>query len=256
MQLLVIEENIDKLVSLAIEAGDAILDVCNTNFDVKLKSDKSPVTEADERAEEIILKGLAKISPETPVIAEESFSAGERPDVGGGLFWLVDALDGTRAFVKNLDEYTVNIALVYNQVPVLGVVHAPAIKRTFWGSKGGAFCKNDTSKKRMIKTRPFPKDGITVVTSRSQRIEERKFLDRYLLKNVLCIGSSLKLCMIAAGEADMYPRFGPTSEWDIAAGHAILSAAGGTLTNIDGSPFLYGKKNILNPHFVAKGQSI
>jgi len=247
-------EEINALIGLAKKAGDTILEIFQTKFKIREKIDRSPVTEADERAENIILTGLAEFAPDIPALGEESYSAGIRPDISGGTFWLIDALDGTKAFVDKCDEFTVNIALIERGIPIFGVVHAPAISRTFWGSKFGAFCKDLSSPVRSITTRNPPREGLTVVTSHAHRNGEDEFLAKYKVKNTLNIGSSLKICLIAAGEADIYPRLGPTSEWDIAAGHAILIAAGGSITQIDGSPFLYGKKNILNPFFVAKGK--
>ena len=249
----------DKLIKLLIElaknAGDKILEFYKTDFQIREKMDKSLVTEADEKAEAIILNGLAKLTPKIPVIGEESYAAGIRQDISGGLFWLVDALDGTKEFVNERDEFTVNMALIERGVAIFGIVHAPAIDQTFWGDSFGAFIKDKKIIKR-ITTRNAPKEGLTVVSSRSHRDEENTLLEDYNIKNIINIGSSLKLCFIAAGLADLYPRLGPTSEWDIAAGHAILTAAGGSLTQIDGSPFLYGKETVLNPSFIAKGNEI
>jgi len=245
---------VGRLLDLAIEAGDAILEIYHTDFDVRSKADASPVTEADEKAEAIILAGLAKLAPDIPAIGEEAFTAGHRPDISGGVFWLVDALDGTKEFVNKRDEFTVNIALIENGLPIFGIVHAPAISKTFCGGPFGAFSQQQGEDKTPIAARAPADDGIVVVASRSHRAGEEEFLADYTVKNIINSGSSLKICLIAAGEADLYPRLGPTSEWDIAAGHAVLAAAGGSLTQIDGSPFLYGKENILNPHFIAKGR--
>ncbi len=244
---------IKNLLALSIEAGNAILEIYHTDFDVRTKADTSPVTEADEKAEAIILAGLAELAPDVPAIGEEAYTAGVRPDISGGVFWLVDALDGTKEFVNKRDEFTVNIALIENGAPLFGIVHAPAISKTFWGGSFGAFCQNLGAEKKSIKARLPAKDGVVVVASRSHRSGEEEFLKDYTVKDVINSGSSLKICLIAAGEADLYPRLGPTSEWDIAAGHAVLVAAGGSITQIDGTPFVYGKENILNPHFIAKG---
>ena len=246
-------EIIKSLIDLSLDAGEKILEFYKTDIKVREKIDKSLVTEADERAEKIILQGLAKLTPQIPAIGEEAYSAGTRHNISKGLFWLVDALDGTKEFVNKRREFTVNIALIHNGKAIFGIVHAPAIARTFWGGPFGAFSKNKKTTKK-ISTRKAPKEGITVVSSRSHRDGENNLLTNYNVKNIINIGSSLKLCLIAAGEADLYPRLGPTSEWDTAAGHAILTAAGGTLTQINGSPFLYGKDSILNPSFIAKGQ--
>ena len=254
MPLTFTDDLIESLLDLSIEAGDAILEIYHTDFDVRSKDDSSPVTEADEKAEAIILAGLAELAPSIPAIGEEAYTAGSRPDISGGTFWLVDALDGTKEFVNKRDEFTVNIALIENGVPTFGIVHAPAISKTYWGGSFGAFCLEGKGIKRSIEARQPAEDGIVVVASRSHRAGEEEFLKDYVVKSVVNSGSSLKLCLIAAGEADLYPRLGPTSEWDIAAGHAVLAAAGGSITQIDGAPFVYGKDNILNPHFIAKGR--
>ena len=247
------DHSIKLLLKLAKEAGDKILEFYQTDLQVREKIDKSPVTEADKKAESIILEGLAQFTPNIPVIGEESYSAGKSSSRSKNKFWLVDALDGTKEFINKRDEFTVNIALIENGIAVLGIVHAPALRKTFWGRKFDAFCEDENNKIKKISARSAPKHGITVVSSRSHRDEEKNYLSKYKIKNTMYLGSSLKLCLIAAGEADLYPRFGPTSEWDIAAGHAVLTAAGGSLTQIDGSPFLYGKDNILNPFFIAQG---
>ena len=247
------DDTIKSLLDLAKDAGDKILEYYYTDIQVRQKIDTSPVTEADEKAEDIILKGLAKFTPQIPAIGEESYSAGKRQNINNGVFWLVDALDGTKEFINKRAEFTVNIALINDGISIFGIVHAPALARTFWGSALGAFHKDKEGHIKKITTRTTPKDGITVVSSRSHREGEEDLLVDYKVKNTINLGSSLKLCLIAAGEADLYPRHGPTSEWDIAAGHAILTAAGGSLTQIDGSPFLYGKDTILNPSFIAQG---
>jgi 3'(2'), 5'-bisphosphate nucleotidase len=170
------------------------------------------------------------------------------------VFWLVDALDGTKEFVNKRDEFTVNIALIENGEPIFGIVYAPAIAKSFWGGDFGAYAQDADGEQRAISARVPAADGIVVVASRSHRAGEEEFLADYTVKEIINSGSSLKICLIAAGEADLYPRLGPTSEWDIAAGHAVLSAAGGSITQIDGAPFVYGKDNIRNPHFLAKGR--
>ncbi|MAI11606.1 MAG: 3'(2'),5'-bisphosphate nucleotidase [Rhodospirillaceae bacterium TMED167] len=242
-------------VAVARAAGDVIMEIYNTDFDVHSKDDGSPVTEADEKGEALIRARLKNAYPDIPFIGEEAYSAGYKPLVDGGLFWLVDALDGTKEFIHKRGEFTVNIALIDAGVPVFGVVHAPAKKRTFWGAHShGAFAAEGKSAPRGITTRTPNADGLVVVASRSHRYGEDEFLKQFTIKETVTSGSSLKFCLVAAGEADMYPRMGPTSEWDTAAGHAVLLAAGGQMTQIDGSPFVYGKDDILNPHFIAQGQ--
>ena len=256
MSFSVTKEMMAFAVATAQEAGEAIMEIYNTNFDVRSKDDDSPVTEADEKGETLIRTRLEKAYPEIPFIGEEAYAAGHKPAVDGGLFWLVDALDGTKEFINKRGEFTVNIALIDAGVPVFGVVHAPAKKRTFWGGRShGAFAANGGSDPREITTRTPKPDGLVVVTSRSHRSGEDEYLKQFTIKDTLTTGSSLKFCLIAAGEADLYPRMGPTSEWDTAAGHAVLLAAGGQMTQFDGSPFVYGKDDIRNPHFIAQGQT-
>ncbi|ATE62677.1 3'(2'),5'-bisphosphate nucleotidase [Thauera sinica] len=228
--------------------------VYETDFTVRGKDDASPVTEADERAEALIVPALDALLPGVPVVAEEAFAAGRIPSVAER-FWLVDPLDGTKEFISRNGEFTVNIALVENGEPVLGLVHAPALKKTFAGAAGcGAFIENCIGR-RPIKCRRPPLEGLTVVASRSHG--DAAALDAFLagrkVAQLKSAGSSLKLCLIAAGEADLYPRLGRTMEWDIAAGHAVLTAAGGSVTRLDGSRLTYGKPGFDNPHFAAEG---
>jgi 3'(2'), 5'-bisphosphate nucleotidase len=247
---------LEQIIEVTHLAGAAILEIYATDFDVAKKSDASPVTAADENAEAIILKALAKIAPDIPVISEEAASAGHIPDVGNR-FWLVDPLDGTKEFISKNGEFTVNIALIENHKPVLGVVLAPALNRLFAGVVGeGAFIE-DANGRRAIKCRKEPAEGLTVVSSRSHG--DAAALDAFLagrkVASSVNAGSSLKLCLIATGEADMYPRLGRTMEWDIAAGHAVLSAAGGYVKTLEGKELGYGKDGLDNPHFVATGAS-
>ena len=243
------------VVRIAQAAAQVILDVYATDFAVRGKTDASPVTEADERAEAVIVAALHALAPEVPVVAEEAVAGGATPQVGDW-FWLVDPLDGTKEFISRNGEFTVNVALVENGTPVLGVVLAPALGRLFAGVVGkGAFIEDEQGR-RSIGCRAEPAEGLTVVASRSHG--DASALDAFLagrrvasLKNA---GSSLKLCLVAAGEADIYPRLGRTMEWDIAAGHAVLAAAGGSVTDLAGQPLGYGKPGFDNPHFVASGK--
>jgi 3'(2'), 5'-bisphosphate nucleotidase len=236
-------------------AGEAILAVYRTDFEVERKADESPVTQADLDAERIILDALRRITPAIPVIAEEEMSAGRVPDVGDR-FWLVDPLDGTREFLSRNGEFTVNIALVENRRPILGVVHAPAQDLTFTGVlPGRATGREGDSPAQAIAVRKPPEDGVVVIASRRHgSAEEREdFLrGRAVARRITC-GSSLKFCLVARGDADVYPRFGPTMEWDTAAGHAVLAAAGGCITTTDGKAFLYRKPGFENPDFIAWG---
>ncbi|HEY8555398.1 MAG TPA: 3'(2'),5'-bisphosphate nucleotidase CysQ [Burkholderiales bacterium] len=245
---------LERLLPIARAAGERILEVYATDFAVAEKQDESPVTAADERAEAVILPALAELTPDIPVVAEEAVAAGRVPQVGAR-FWLVDPLDGTKEFIKRNGEFTVNIALIENGEPTLGVVLAPALQRLYAGSReGGAFVE-DAAGRRRIACRKVPPEGLTVVASRSHGDTEA--LDRYLAGRKVAAqtsaGSSLKFCLVAAGEADLYPRFGRTMEWDTAAGHAVLAAAGGRVTTLDGKDLGYGKPGFENPHFIARG---
>jgi 3'(2'), 5'-bisphosphate nucleotidase len=249
-------ELLNRLAQASEEAGRAILSVYASDFTVEKKGDDSPVTEADEAAERILLAALANITPDIPVISEEATAKGKAPDFGTGRFWLVDPLDGTKEFVKRSGEFTVNVGLIENQKPVLGVVHLPVLGLTYVGGPQGAFRSETSGPLRRISTRDVPKEGLTVLASRSHGDSKR--LETFLTgRKVAAIGnsgSSLKFCRVAEGLADVYPRFGPTSEWDTAAGHAILAAAGGRVEQFDGSPLLYAKPSLLNPDFVAWGK--
>lgn len=245
---------LDRLLPIVRDAGELIMTIYRSDFSVRGKADQSPVTEADERAEALILPALAALLPGTPIVAEEAVAAGKVPSVGER-FWLVDPLDGTKEFISRNGEFTVNIALIENGRPTLGVVLAPALDRLFAGAVGhGAFIE-DANGRRPIAVRAVPEAGLTVVASRSHG--DAAALDAFLAGRQVAelrgAGSSLKICLIAAGEADLYPRLGRTMEWDIAAGHAVLAAAGGQLTRIDGTPLRYGKPDFANPHFVAAG---
>lgn len=245
---------LEHLLPIVHAAGDIVMSVYATDFSVRGKDDASPVTEADERAEANIVPALHALLPAVPVVAEEAVAAGSMPTVGR-CFWLVDPLDGTKEFISRNGEFTVNIALVEDGRPIIGVVFAPALGRLFGGAVGSGAFVEDAAGRRPIRCRRPPAEGLTVVASRSHG--DAAALDAFLagrrvaeLKNA---GSSLKLCLIAAGEADLYPRLGRTMEWDIAAGHAVLAAAGGHLSAIDGTDLAYGKPGFDNPHFVARG---
>jgi 3'(2'), 5'-bisphosphate nucleotidase len=247
-------EMLDQITRIARAAGDAILGVYVTDFKVQDKADATPVTEADKRAEACILEALAALTPDIPVVSEEAAAAGRIPRVGER-FWLVDPLDGTREFVSRNGEFTVNIALIEHGQPTLGVVLAPALGRVFGGARGlGAFAE-DRGLKRSIACRRPPAEGLTVVSSRSHG--DREALEAFLagrrIASSAFAGSSLKFCLVAAGEADLYPRLGRTMEWDTAAGHAVLVAAGGSVVQISGEDLTYGKPGFANPHFIAMG---
>jgi 3'(2'), 5'-bisphosphate nucleotidase len=247
------------MVSAAIEAGRAACAIYQGEFKVQTKQDESPVTAADHAAEAIILARLAAAAPEIPIVAEEQVAAGRVPETGRA-FFLVDPLDGTKEFIQRRGDFTVNIALVRERAPVLGVVYAPAKSQLYAGDVEArhAFCSaqpvNDevTAARSTIHVRTPPAVGLTVVASRSHlNAETDQYLRRLKTSQLVSVGSSLKFCLVASGEADVYPRLGPTMEWDTAAGHAVLAAAGGTVINLDSTPFRYGKPEFRNPSFIA-----
>ncbi len=250
------DEILERLIPIVRAAGDIVMDVYDSDFAVRGKEDASPVTEADERAEALIIPALEALLPGVPIVAEEAVAAGRIPEVGER-FWLVDPLDGTKEFIGRNGEFTVNIALVEHGAPVLGVVLAPALGRLFAGAVGDGVFIEEAFGRRPIRCRRPPPEGLTVVASRSHG--DAAALDAFLagrpVAAVRSAGSSLKLCLIAAGEADLYPRLGRTMEWDIAAGHAVLAAAGGGIATLSGAPLAYGKPGFDNPHFVAHGRN-
>ncbi len=251
----------DACTIFAREAAVEIMRIYAGDHGARDKADRSPVTDADEAAEKIIVKGLRALTPGVIVVAEEEMAAGRVPgDVEGKAFWLVDPLDGTKEFIKKNGEFTVNIALIVDRRPVLGVMLAP-VPDTLW--RGGEGLPADKSQDggpfMHIQTRVPPPGGLTAFASRSTAIYSD--LDIWFGNNGLTVaerkqaGSSLKFSLIAEGVADIYPRFGPTCEWDIAAGHAILDSAGGEIVTTDGGPLLYGKPKFLNPHFIARSKA-
>ena len=228
-------------------------------IEVRHKADASPVTEADEAAEAFILAALHKLTPNIPTVSEEAMAAGASPDVSGGRFWLVDPLDGTKEFLSRNNEFTVNIALVEDGTPVAGVVHAPALAMTWAGAGAGSATYSETDQPPMaVAARRIPADGAVVVASRrhGDLTQRADFLADIVIKEQVQAGSSLKFCLVATGKADLYPRFGRTMEWDTAAGHAVLLAAGGSVVRADdGAPLTYGKPGFENPHFIARGKT-
>ena len=242
---------------LARRAGAVIMDVYAQDFEVIQKADNSPVTLADQQAEAIILPELAKLTPGITIIAEEEAAAGRLPHLTGGTFWLVDPLDGTKEFIKRNGEFTVNIGLIENGIPVAGVVYAPAIDRLWSGAEPGtaSVVSADGSRHAIACRRP-PAHGAVIVTSRSHNKPEnlQRWMEPYAGAIMDFAGSSLKFCRVAEGVADFYPRFGPTCEWDIGAAHAVLRAAGGEIVLFDGQPMAYGKPNFLNSDFLARAK--
>jgi 3'(2'), 5'-bisphosphate nucleotidase len=251
---------LEPLRRIARKAGEVILKHYGGEIDVRAKEDRSPVTLADEEAEHVIVPELRKLLPDVPVVAEEEVARGGLPKFDGAgaprRFWLVDPLDGTKEFIKRNGEFTVNIALIEDARPTLGVVYLPALSVTYTGAHGsGATAQQGETPPQPIAVRTPPAEGLTVMSSRSHGDSDalKDFLAGRKLASQLVAGSSLKFCRIAEGLADLYPRLGRTMEWDTAAGHAVLAAAGGRVTTLDGKDLAYGKPGFENPHFVASG---
>jgi 3'(2'), 5'-bisphosphate nucleotidase len=248
----------------ALAAGRIILDIYRAGAEVRIKGDRSPVTEADEKAERLILDALARDLPDIPVVAEEEVAAGHVPDITGGRFILVDPLDGTREFIGGHDDFTVNIALIEAGVPILGVVHAPALHTLYVGGAGKAEKLKVNDADSVVARMPIaarPKGAKpSALVSRSHNCEATEsFIRKSDIFERKTVGSSLKFCLVAEGIADIYPRFGPTMEWDTAAGDAVLRAAGGMVATEGGAPLTYGKRLLglrpfENPPFIASGR--
>ena len=247
---------VEPIVALAEDAGRAILEVYATDFEVQSKDDASPVTQADLAAHRWIDAGLRSLTPDVPIISEESGLAGFEERSAWELYWIVDPLDGTKEFVNRNDEFTVNIALIERGVPILGVVHVPVYERTYVGCQDlGAQRRDGGNDPVSIRIADSSGTPPRIVGSRSHR---GKSLDDYLAAlgdhDMVPMGSSLKFCVIAEGNADLYPRLGLTSEWDTAAAQAVVEQAGGRVVTLDGKPMKYNTKaDILNPHFFVIG---
>lgn len=246
-----------KLIPVVRAAGEVELKYYREDFAVTDKSDGSPVTRADQEAEALIERELGVIAPGIPVVGEEAAAQGRVTDISTGTFFLVDPLDGTREFITGGGDFTVNIALLKNCIPVMGIIYAPVADALYFGAEGQAFMLRAGEAERRMTVRAQPVEGLTVTASRRHGDAERlaAFLEGWPVRETVVRSSSLKFCIIAAGEADLYPRLGPTSEWDTAAGEAILTAAGGKIMDLKGQPLVYGKtdKRFLNPDFVAYG---
>lgn len=243
--------------TLAREAGDAIMAVYARDFSVEEKTDKSPLTEADRAAHEIIANGLAALPLQIPVLSEEDVAGFPGPDEKGR-YWLVDPLDGTKEFIKRNGEFTVNIALIENGRPVLGVVTAPALNTAYLAAEGiGAFKVDEKGERHVLKGAGKAPEGHCwrVVGSRSHPSPDlAAWLDKLGEHEMLPMGSSLKLCVIAEGKADTYPRLGPTCLWDTGAAQAVVEQAGGRVETLEGQPLSYATPSqVLNPHFVVWG---
>lgn len=247
-----------QVAAIARRAGAAIMGYYRGDMAVGHKADDSPITAADREAERIISADLQAMTPDIPIVAEEHIANHGVPRDLPSTFWLVDPLDGTKEFIQSRDEFTVNIALVAGGVPRLGVVLAPALDWLYTGQSGRGAQFASGGEVQPIAVRPAPAAGLTVVASRSHSDATAldAFLADYTVAERKAIGSSLKICLVASGAADLYPRLGPTMEWDTGAAHAVLLAAGGAVLTRDGQPLGYGKPNFENPHFVAVGGQV
>ena len=247
-------KKIESVIEISKIAGNEIMNIYKSDFKYEMKNDRSPLTKADKRSNDIICKSLQSLTPKIPVLSEESsdFSLKERSS--WKKYWLVDPLDGTKEFIKRNGEFTVNIALMVDSKPVFGVIYLPNINHVYWGSElFGSYMINDNNSQKTLKVSENKKSDIKLVTSRSHPSPE---LSELILKmddpKTISVGSSIKFCMVAEGKAECYPRLGPTSEWDIAAGSAILKFAGGIILDANGHEISYNSKNnFLIPNFIA-----
>jgi len=250
-----LKEIIEPVVALAVEAGQAILRVYATDFDVQSKVDESPLTQADLASHRCIVAGLEALTPDIPIISEEEGLPAFEERSKWRRYWLIDPLDGTKEFVNRNGEFTVNIALIDANRPVFGVVHVPAQDKTYVGCEGEGAQLRDGETVTSIRVASSSARPVRIVGSRSHRGSSLDaFLENVGESDMLPMGSSLKFCVVAEGRADVYPRLGPTSEWDTAAAQAVVEQAGGQVLELDGKPLSYNaKSDILNPWFVVIG---
>lgn len=242
------------VIKVADEASERVLHIYQSDFKVNYKEDQSPITAADLASHDIIVRGLRSISHDIPILSEEGKEIPWEERKHWRRFWLIDPIDGTRDFTQRTGEFTVNIALIENGEPILGVVTAPAQHEAYWGLKGeGAHKRDRNGKVRRIQVAE-PKAARRVVASKNHLNDEtRTFIDSLGEHELVQAGSSLKFCRIAEGHADIYPRLSPTCEWDTGAAQAVLMAAGGKVQTLGGEPLKYGKQDVLNPYFIASG---
>ncbi len=248
---------VDQIIDLSVSAGNRIMEIYNSDFSVEDKQDKSPLTAADMASHQTIVEGLAGLTGEIPILSEESSKIDWAERKNWQTYWLVDPLDGTKEFIKKNGEFTVNIALIHDQRPVLGVVYVPATETVYFATEGlGAF-KKENNNQTAISTRKTIVNQFAVAGSRSHGSDaQQTFMRRLGEAETMAIGSSLKFCLVAAGKVDIYPRFGLTSEWDTAAAQCVVEQAGGTVTTLDFQPLLYNtKESLLNPHFLVIGDT-
>lgn len=242
----------EQLIQLALAAGEAVMEIYAGPVEVTAKEDQSPLTLADRRAHGMIEERLRELDPDTPLLSEEGREIPFAERRGWTRFWLVDPLDGTKEFIKKNGEFTINIALIEGGYPVWGVVNAPALGRCWFGGRGLGAYHMEGGTRTPITVRPRPEGGLTAVKSRSHPSAELEaFYSAIHIEKEVAVGSSLKFCVVAQGEADLYARLGPTMEWDTAAGQAVVEGAGGRVVTLDGHRLVYNKEELRNPHFIA-----
>jgi len=255
---------LEQVIVIAKAAGDAIMQVYSTDFNVVKKDDNSPLTQADLAAHQVIVQALSKLTPDIAILSEESDSIGFETRRQWQQYWLIDPLDGTREFVKRNGEFTVNIAFIDQHQPVLGVVYAPVTDLLYYASRGhGAYKQLETNHTQSIHTKALNLKQPTVAGSRSHSNEKMQQFMQHLestagiAPELISMGSSLKICLVAEGLADVYPRLGPTSEWDTAAAHCVLLEAGGDIVDMSNQSLIYNTKDsLLNPSFFAKSDGV
>jgi 3'(2'), 5'-bisphosphate nucleotidase len=246
--------DVDQICELAVEAGQAIVQIYESTFEVEYKEDHSPLTEADLASHKIIARGLHDLDPEIPVLSEEGKQISFEERTEWKSFWLVDPLDGTKEFIKRNGEFTVNIALIQGHRPVLGVIYVPAQDLLYYATQErGTWKREGQARPVSIRVREASNgEGLVVVQSRSHGSEKlQQYLEKMNVKESMARGSALKFCSVAEGLADIYPRFGPTWEWDTAAGDCIVNAAGGQVVDLNRRPLQYNKPVIKHDHFIA-----
>lgn len=245
---------IEALLTLSEEAGRAILGVYDGPIKVTVKADESPLTQADQAAHRVIEQALEQLTPQWPVVSEESSPERQQLRTQSPCYWLVDPLDGTKEFIQRNGEFTVNIALIRDGAPVFGVVHVPVLGLTYWGGVAlGAWRRSDRGVEAIRVRQPQPGEPLTVVGSRSHsNAQTEAYLATLGSYELISVGSSLKFCLLAEGRAHLYPRLAPTCEWDTAAAQAVLEGAGGRVETLEGTPLRYSKADILNPFFVVR----
>ena len=260
METIELSDNlIRKINDVALDAGNKVISIYEKDFNVQQKSDSSPLTEADLASHQCIVDALSSIAPVIPILSEESADISWAERSAWRTYWLIDPLDGTKEFIKKNGEFTINIALIENGTPVFGSVYAPVLEELYFGGKDIGAWKQTASQKQSISVARSSNPTIRVVGSRSHQSEDiQNYLKQFSNYELVPMGSSLKICLIAEGKADIYPRLGPTSEWDTAAAHAVLKAAGGTCVLYDNNQeLMYNTKDsLLNPYFIAQGPTL